>query len=490
MLDVMRATWALDLAACEHKMPVFPAIAAARGEDIARCRLKPGESLPGTRTLAAALGVHRNTVIAAYRELEAQGFTETSPAKDTRVRGELPARARRQARARPDQLGFDLARLPVDASPSPEPTAGAIALYGGMPDLAAVPNRELARAYRRALLGRRAPLGYGDPAGEGPLREALASLLARSRGFSPRAEDLLITRGSQLALYLTARVLLRPGDRVAVEAFGYRPAWSALQATGAELVPIPVDAEGIDVDALARRADEAPLRAVYVTPHHQYPTTALMSQARRLRLLELARAHRFATLEDDYDHEFHYESKPVLPLASRDESGVVVYLGTLSKILAPGLRIGFVSAPAALISELGRYRTIVDRQGSRAEELAVAELIEEGVLERHARKMRRAYHARRDALVDALERRLGDRLAYRVPNGGMALWARAEGVDVDAWASRAECEGVLVQTARRFTFDRRPRPFLRLGFAAHPEARLRAAVERLARALDASRSPA
>src|SRR5207248_2972350 len=161
---------------------------------------------------------------------------------------------------------------------------------------------------------------------------AIAKLLRQNRGIVASPDEILVTRGSQMAIALFARTVIRPGDAVAVEALGYRPAWAILERAGAKLVGIPVDGEGIDVAALEKKN----VRAVYVTPHHQYPTTAILSAPRRMRLLEIAKRSGMAILEDDYDHEFHYEGRPVLPLASADDAGSVVYVGTLSKILAPG----------------------------------------------------------------------------------------------------------------------------------------------------------
>jgi GntR family transcriptional regulator/MocR family aminotransferase len=298
----------------------------------------------------------------------------------------------------------------------------------------------------------------------------------------------LVTRGSQMALDLVARALIAPGDVVAVEAFGYRPAWTALRAAGARLVPIAVDGDGLRVDELAALATRERVRAVYVTPHHQYPTTVTLAPGRRLQLLDLARHHRLAIIEDDYDFEFHYEGRPVLPLASADASGQVVYVGTLSKLLAPGLRLGFVVAPPALVERLAQLRRAIDRQGDHAVESAVAELIEEGELARHARRARLAYHARRDALVEALAAQpaLAEGLEIVVPSGGMALWARAA-TDVDAWAARALEQRVAITTARRYAFDGRARPWVRLGFAALDERELREAARRLALAFPAGR---
>lgn len=472
----------------EGESPLFVRIARAISSDIRRGRLRPGDALPGSRTLAKSLGVNRNTVVAALRELELEGYLETEGARATRVRAELPeTRPRRFARATEGRsstaIGFDLMPRAPDLT-APRPPKGAVALLGGLPDLRLVPKEALARAYRRVLKSARGPelLGYGDPRGELALRSALAAMVSEKRALAASADDVVVTRGSQMALYLAARAVLEPGDRVAVEALGYRPAWQALREAGAELVPIPVDRSGLDVSVIAANASK--LKAVYVTPHHQYPTTAVLSPARRIALLETARAHRLAIFEDDYDHEFHYEGRPITPLASADRTGQVVYIGTLSKILAPALRIGFVIAPARLLDRIAALRTVVDRQGDRLLELAVADLCIEGELARHARKMRGIYAARREALAEALASELGSVLSFHLPPGGMAIWAEARGVDVDMWAEAAHEGGVAFQTARRFTFDEGRRRAVRLGFAAEPEARLALGARRMARALE------
>lgn len=467
--------------------PMFLRIARSIARDIGRGRLKPGAPLPGSRTFAETLGVHRNTVLAAYRELEAEGYTESLPARQTRVRADLPPRPPRRTSGGPspdpDRVGFSLTPVPVDVVASPPP-AGSIALLGGLPDLRELPTKALARAYRRAANRRGAPLfGYGDPRGEEALRRALASVLASARGLSIDHEDILVTRGSQMALFLAARALLSPGDVVLVEALGYRPAWEALRAAGAVLEPVPVDRGGISVAAVRARCERGGVRAVYVTPHHQYPTTVLLSSARRLELLGIAKEHRIAVLEDDYDHEFHYDGRPVLPLKSADQAGSVVYFGTLSKILAPALRLGFLIGPRPLLARATAHRAIVDRQGDRVLEHALADFIEEGSLLRHARRMRRLYQVRRGALVSALEAHLASRVVFTLPVGGMAVWAELPGIDVDDWAARCEQRGVVFQTARRFTFDGKKRPFVRLGFAGETEARIHRAVELMARAL-------
>jgi GntR family transcriptional regulator/MocR family aminotransferase len=484
----MRA-WNFPVQIQEEGLPLFLAIARAVTDDIRRGRLRPGDPLPGSRTLAVSLGVHRNTVLAAYRELESEGWLVTRPAGGTFVSAALPdAKPRRfapSARAAiPPRAGFDLgAPLPHEDLAPPLPK-GTLTLSGGQPDVRLLPSGPLARAYRRVLRTHGSSLlNYGDPRGHLRLRRALSAMLSAARGVACDEDTLLVVRGSQMALDLTARALISTGDVVAVEALGYRPAWLALQLAGAEIAPIPVDGEGLRVDLLARLCAERRVRALYLTPHHQYPTTVGLAAARRLQLLALARAHRLAIIEDDYDNEFHYEGRPTLPLASADEAGVVVYIGTLSKILAPGLRLGFVAAPRPLIDRLATLRMTSDRQGDQAVECAVAELVEDGEVQRHARRMRRIYQARRDLFAELLKSRFGDRLRFDIPAGGMALWVHAPSIDVEAWSLRARDAGVMFYAGRRFAFDHKNRPYARLGFAALSEPELREAVRRMASAL-------
>jgi GntR family transcriptional regulator/MocR family aminotransferase len=287
-----------------------------------------------------------------------------------------------------------------------------------------------------------------------------------------------------MALYLLARAILRPGDRVAVEEPGYSGAWELFSAVGAEVVSVPIDKDGLRVDLLEAVAREAPLRAVLVTPHHQFPTTVTLPMTRRLELLRLASQLRFAIIEDDYDHEFHYDGRPLMPLCSMDGKGVVAYIGSLSKILAPGLRCGYVVAPPPLAAELRRWRSLIDIQGDQTLDQALAELLEEGELQRHWARARRIYRARRDALVEELGRELGGVLDFEVPPGGLAIWVRVDrAVDVERWAERALAEGLSFRTGKIFFRGPEPLPFMRLGFAMLDDAERAEALRRLVKAL-------
>lgn len=470
--------------------PLFLQIARQLARDIQARVLRPGSALPGSRALSRSLGVHRNTALAALAELSAQGWIQTRPRRGTFVADTIPERAPRRLAERVRAPTQPL-ELPDSPPPDPFPAfdADVLPLLGGTPDFRLVPSAELARAFRRALA--RAPrlLGYGSEYGDPRLRAVLAAQLRDARSLAVDADGLMVTRGSQMALFLLGRALVRPGRVVAVEGVGYRPAWESLRLAGAKLAPLPVDAQGLSVDALEKLLEQERVAAVYTTPHHQYPTTVTLSAPRRLRLLALARRHGFVVIEDDYDHEHHYDGRPVLPLASVD-ADVVAYVGTLSKVLAPGLRLGYLAARPEIVERAARTRSYVDRCGDQLMERAVAELIEDDWLGRHVRRVRREYHVRRDALVSELTHHLGGALSFRVPPGGMALWAKicARGVSSEAWAARALERGVLIHAGRRFRFDGRDAPFLRLGFAPLSSEEIAVAVARLAAAMPRPRS--
>lgn len=474
--------WSVALELPVSNLPVYRRIGEAIAHEIARGRLRPGERMLSTRALATQLAVNRNTVIAAYDDLRARGWIAAEPGRGVYVVG-VPAADGGAPPAPRRTAGFPLAPVPAGDLFGGR-TPGTLLLLGGVPDLRLVPHRQLAVAYRGAL--RRAAdrrlFDYNTPLGHERLRTGLADMLSRVRGIPADATSIAVVRGSQQGIYLAARALVRPGDAVAVESPGYRPAWRALELAGAAVVPVPVDRDGLDVEALAAAHARRPVRAVYLTPHHQYPTTVTLSAARRTRLLELASRERFAVLEDDYDFDFHYEGRPVLPLAAHDTAGVVIYLGTLSKCLAPGLRLGYVVAAPDVVRHLAAYRQFVDEQGDHVLEHAIATLIEDGDLERHVRRARRVYRARRDALCAALRRHLPE-LEVAPPAGGMAVWARAPGLDTDAWAVAGAARGVAFQPGRRFAFGDEPLPHLRLGFAACDERELDEAVRRMAAAL-------
>lgn len=481
----VRPPLVFDLSAVPRGLPLFQRIAEAMAREIRRGRIAPGQKLPSSRRLAETLAVHRNTVLAAYEELDRQGYLETRPAKGTFVAATLPERVRAGARPREQT---EPVRLRLPSAPEVPPVLDrapeSFALVGGHPDLRHVPVRALARAYRTALRSCAATLDYGAERGQPRLLAALTRFLRDTRGVVAAPDEIITTRGSQQALYLVAKSVVRPGSVVAVERYGYRPAWEAFRLAGAEVVPVSVDGEGLVVSELAELVQQREVAAVYTTPHHQYPTTVTMSGARRMQLLQLAQAHRCCIVEDDYDHEFHFEGRPVLPLASADPARVVVHIGTLSKVFAPGMRLGYAVAQPEIVARMAAHRRFIDRQGDHAMELAFAHLIEDGEVEAHVRRMHRIYGERRTVLHQALRCRLGDALSFEPPPGGLALWARVTcGVKPERWVEHARAQSLFLDPASRFRFDGRSAPFLRLGFAPHDPPEIVQAVARLERSL-------
>ena len=350
-----------------------------------------------------------------------------------------------------------------------------------------VPRAELARAFRRALAAPSflATRGYDDPGGSTQLRAALAGYLTSERGLTATGEGLIVTRGSQMALFLAAQAVFQPGEIIAAEDPGYPLAWSAFRAAGARVIGVPVDAQGLSVDHLAAIAEREPaLRAVYVTPHHQYPTTVTMGAGRRLKLLDLARRLNLTIIEDDYDHEYRFDGRPVLPLAARANSGVdIIYIGSLSKLFAPGIRLGCAMTNPTRLLRMTEIRQAIDRQGDLPLEHAVARLIADGDLRRHAHKARRIYQRRRDLLAEEIHSKSGGRIGFDLPAGSLAIWLRlTDGSDAGRWASRAASAGLAITAGCAFAIETSAvRSAFRFGYASLDEAELCRAVDLLMR---------
>jgi GntR family transcriptional regulator/MocR family aminotransferase len=263
-----------------------------------------------------------------------------------------------------------------------------------------------------------------ETAGMQKFREILSDYLNTSRGLQTSYENIMITRGSQMAMYLLTRALFKKDDTIIVGDTNYYYADQTFIAAGMNLQRVRVDEWGIDVDAIEKVCQRKRIKAIYITSHHHYPTTVTLIASRRIRLLELSEKYGFIIIEDDYDYDFHYLSSPILPLISADVKGMVVYIGTLSKTIAPAIRTGYVIAPPNLILELARYRQLIDTQGDPIMELALAEMIDEGEIRRHMKKAQQEYHKRRDFMCALIHDKLSDIIDFRVPDGGLAIWAK------------------------------------------------------------------
>lgn len=450
--------------------PIYMQIIEALVRDIERGRLTAGSYLPSSRELAKTLGVNRKTVVIAYEDLIAQGWLESAATRGTMVATALPDPVKRQhvdPEPTMSSIAVDYRYAAPPARPIALPGGSGLKIDEGAPDGRLFPAELLARAYRAATNRAAETNGfqYRDPRGSAALRNGIASMLRGQRGLSVTADNICITRGSQNGLFLAAQILLKPGDAVVVEALTYEPAVAAFRALGAQIVPVGLDEGGIDIDAVEHACRRNAVRAVFVTPHHQFPTTVSLRPGRRLRLIELARLFGFAIIEDDYDHEFHFQSQPLLPLASYGP-GQTIYVGSMSKLLLPALRVGYVAAPPAVIDAIAHRVSLTDGMGNALTEDAAAALIETGELRRHARKAWQVYAERRRNFAAELDEALGDIADYKTPDGGLAFWLRFPGIDLDAMEARAAALGLRFASSRSFmTHDEAPRG-LRIGFAS------------------------
>ncbi len=467
-------------------------ILAALTDRIRSGLLRPGDPLPGTRELSDQLGVNRKTIILAYEELIAQGWLISQAKRGTFVSPELPMfQQEHRISAITQQFSGRLAdpayRLYGRAFPLATSLEDTITDFtDGAPDTRLIPFEDMSSAFRAALLtsARGNRMGYGDPRGLGALRAELATMLRAERGLNATQDTLCVVRGSQMGIYLAAKVLLRPGDGVAMERLSYPPAREAFRACGGVVHSVEQDEYGMVPASVERLCRQHRIRAVYLTPHHQFPTTVTMPIERRMRLLSLADRFDFVIVEDDYDHEFHFSHSPMLPMASVDQAGRVIYIGSLSKILAPGLRIGYVVAPPPVIDRLASAIMLIDRQGNTVTERAAAEMLQNGKLKRHIRRAIKVYEHRCRSAVESVREGLGDMVHVNPPSGGLALWLQfSPPHHVARIAQQALQNHVHVLPGSVFCDDDVDIPAMRLGYGSLNETEFRHGIERLARAV-------
>jgi len=484
---------AADLAALavdrRDGMPMYRQLYFAIRDAILDGRLRPGLRLPASRTLAKELAVARNTVVIAFEQLLAEGYVESRVGAGTYVSETLPeallaarpttGRGTAKAAARMlSKRGAYLARIRAMAPSRPVPFSP------GLPELDAFPfdvwSRLLARSWRRPPM---ALLAGGDPAGLRALREAIAGYLGAARAVVCTPDQVVIVSGSQQALDLASRALIDPGDAAWVEDPGYPGIQGALLAAGAELVPVPVDDGGIDIAAGLAMAPRA--RLAVVTPSHQYPLGVTMPLGRRLELLDWARQADAFIVEDDFDSEYRYAGRPLAALQGLDEDGRVIYVGTFSKVMFSGMRLGYMVVPETLVEPVLAIRRLLDVHPSGAVQAALAEFIGQGYLAGHIRRMRPLYAARQAALRAALAARLGDRVTLAADESGMHLVGRLKPrADDRAISDAAQRRGIEAPALSRFYRGRARRKGLLLGYAGVGEAALEKALAGLAAAFD------
>jgi len=473
-LDV--SAWRPDLSSTK---PLHRQIYERLRDAIHAGALKPGARLPSARALAGELGAARGTVDLAYSLLAGEGYIVSQGAAGTFVAEGLAAAVRRPARRSPKTERA--AQAPLANSPTP-----VVPFSMSVPALDAFPRtlwcRLLTRHARRMTV--EAMVG-SEPEGQASLREAIVSYLAVSRGIRCHAGQVIITPGFQGALALLTRAYLRTGDSYWLEEPGYVYAREALAGVGARTVPVPVDADGLDVEQGIDRAPRA--RLVYVTPSHQAPLGCPLTLQRRLALLSWAARSEAWIIEDDYNGELRYGSAPLPALMSLDDRERVLYVGTFSKMLFPGLRLGYLVVPESEVERLRRLCSLLYLRTPPLIQAVVSDFMTEGHLARHVRRMRSLYERRRASLVDALHEVFADSLSVDPHAGGMFLIARGPALQDDQRVvANARAVGLAPSALSRWYADRRrAQQGLMLGFANIPSEKSLEAVTRLKQAIDA-----
>jgi GntR family transcriptional regulator / MocR family aminotransferase len=392
-------------------------------------RLKPGTAMPGSRVLAEELGVSRNTVLLAYERLITEGYLQTLPATGTFVSNDLPDASivynpRSELRHPPHESTSR--RRPVifegraQRRVSQNRDTVSIDFWGSRPNPSCFPLN----AWRRSLLRKLAHAGtslteYGDPAGMYELRRAIADFVGPARGFRLEPEQIVIVHGIQEALNIIARLFIEQGTLAATENPCSQGAAYTFESYGAELIPVPVDDDGIDVALLP----DQPISLLYLTPSHQFPTGRTLSLERRFRVLEWAWRVGAYIIEDDYDSDFRYDGPPLSALAGLDRHDSVIYLGTFSKSIGPGLRIGYMVLPPDLVEPAVTIKALLDSGHSWLDQAVLAEFIASGDYIRHLRRIRLVYKSRRDRLLEVLRREFGD-VTVSGRRGGMHIMWR------------------------------------------------------------------
>lgn len=455
---------------------IYLQIADALIKDIHSGRLKPGDALPGSRNLAQLLKVNRNTVVEALNVLLIEGWLVSKERQGTFVADTLPDFEEIQ-KSNPETIV-----LKDTASKRYH-----IQFDDGHPDSKIAPIAELARAYRQIFnqKARWQMMGYGNELGDLEFRKAIVQMLNHQRGMQVDEQSICITRGSQMAMYLTAQCLFTEGDYVMIENPGYKPAWSAFENAGATLLPVRLDKDGLRIDdIISYLKARKKIKAIYVTPHRQYPTTVTLSLKRRLELIRLSNKHGFTIIEDDYDNEFHFGYRPVLPLSSFSELKNYVYIGTLSKVVAPALRIGYLASnDRSLIEKVGSLRRIIDVQSDSIMEQAILQLIKDGTIKRHIKKATNHYKAKRDFMAASLNKHIANKATYVIPEGGLAVWVVPnKQADLLQISKKLKSKGIKFITPDAYSFDETISG-IRLGYGSLSEKELEEGIIALAEML-------
>jgi GntR family transcriptional regulator/MocR family aminotransferase len=407
--------------------PIYLQLAQQLMNAIQRGYLTPGAKMPGSRSLSELLSLHRKTVIASYEDLHQQGWIKIVPNKGAFVMDNKTKITERRYDALvalanyPTSTGYSFKQSNLLDNPF-EQSNCTYQWNDGLTDVRLTQFSELSSMYSASMKRKTTQSNLRKNQDSDFFKQQLSNYLNSSRGLHISKDNLLITHSTEMSLYIIAQLVISPNDVVIVGELGLFTANMIFQTAQASVQTIDVDEQGIDVDALEAKLKTTKVKAVYITPHHHYPTTVMLSAARRVKLLKLAQQHGFVIIEDDYDYDFQYEKTTIMPLASADLSGMVIYIGTFGKSLAPSFSTGFVVAPKNLISEMHKYLALIYRHGDVMMEQVLGEMIAEGNIHRHLKKSLKIYRERRDNCCALLAKHFGHSANFSVPNGGLAVW--------------------------------------------------------------------
>ncbi|MBV7530056.1 PLP-dependent aminotransferase family protein [Chitinophaga sp. sic0106] len=453
--------------------------------------IRPGTFLPGSRILADLLGLHRKTVVAAYDELVSQDWVVPVPRKGMMVATNLPMVKPRTfsgaVHAYAQQPAFEMNTFPVLPHPNKVGATKKLVVNDGFPDVRLAPLEDWMKECRSLIQqpGYARNLAATAVAGNLHLRTQLVKHLSDTRGLNITPSNIMITRGAQMSIYLAAATLIRKGDYVIVGSPNYYFADLTFEQLGAKLLRVPVDNHGIDVDAIERLCKSKRIKLLYVISHHHHPTTVTLSAERRMKLLEIIRKYNLAVIEDDYDYDFYYSASPIVPLASADHGGNVIYVGSFTKSLGLSLRMGFMIAPEMFIERAAQLRQLMDLGGDNLVEEALGNMLKAGVIARHLKKANKVYRERRDLAGELLQQQLGNKVSFELPQGGMAIWLQFDpACNLAAVTIRAADLGLTMNNGYRYFYGTQPGNAIRFGFASLNQRELTQAVTIIRKAMD------
>ncbi len=469
-------------------LPAYQQVANAVVQQIRNGVIRPGALLPGTREMARMLTLHRKTIIAAYDELAAQGWLTVMPRKGFIVARELPEIKPKHWHSNPGNgYGHKMPGLFYGATgvnTLPVIVGNPLLIINdGHPDTRLAPMTLLHREYRSLLKKQHVfkQLSTAVAPGSLKLRQTMTGYMARTRGLQLQVQNILITHGAQMSIYIASSLLIRAGDYVLAGEPGYFIANQVFEYLGARVIKVPVDQQGMDINAVEKACRQHTIRMLYLIPHHHHPTTVTLSPERRMRLLELAEQFNFTIVEDDYDYDFHYASSPYLPLAGSNHHNRVIYIGSFSKALSTSIRIGFMIAAADFIVQAVHLRRLIDLKGDHVMEDALASLIENGDIERHLKKVNKIYLNRRDHLSSLLDEHLRGIATHHTPAGGMAIWTVFDkSHPLQEIAAKAARHGLFVPDGKQFDTQHAVYNAFRFGFASMDLSELSEAVKIIA----------